>query len=500
MSKINTFLVHFKKRYGKEVFIFFILSFIFHMLAVFFSEGFHRPDEHLGIMRFVGHKLGILSPGEALSSWEYPAKIRPWLQPYLYYLLTIIPYKLGLTDPFILTFLMRFFSSLLGYFSHLYFFTSASRFIKSKQALLFFSFAISLLWFLPFFHARTNAENVATSFFLIGTSLLIRHLSSLEERQSHFSGSIRTIIIISFFWALSFIFRYQMIAFSGPIIIWILFRVKNKKNLLIYGIGTFLIIQLLSIPIDFLGYQEWTFAPWNYFRENIINDKASQFGTDPFWYYIPKVIGRGIPPLSLLILIPTVWMFIKRPFHLISFSGLSFLIIHSLTGHKEIRFIFPLAPFAAFYGGQFIDYFKKWKCPAWIWKFFIFQSFVALLLSSLKPAHNPIKFYKHLYYHQEQMSKIYTLNVIRDQLFFYQNRKVEFKHIKDTTEVSKDSFWILTDRVQAKEKITLAHKCHVDYSSYPEWVIKQLRKVSKKSKVWTLLKCQKNKGPSTPTK
>ena len=54
-----------------------VLGAFFHLLAVFFSEGFHRPDEHLGIMRFIACKLGIFSTEElGKLSWEYPARKR----------------------------------------------------------------------------------------------------------------------------------------------------------------------------------------------------------------------------------------------------------------------------------------------------------------------------------------------------------------------------------------------------------------------------------------
>ncbi len=474
----------FKDEYGQTISSFFVISLIFHLCAVIFSEGFHRPDEHLGIMRFVGYKLGLLKASEALTSWEYPAQIRPWLQPYLYYLIAIIPVKLGFTNPFFLTFLMRLFSSLLGYFSHLYFFKTTAKNFNSKRSLHIYAFALSLLWFLPFFHARTSAENLSTSFFLIGLSLFIAKITSLELKTK-FSGTTKDIIIISSFWALSFICRYQMIVMSGPVLIWIFLKVENNKKLLLYGIGTFILIQFLSFPLDYLGYGEWTLAPWNYFKENIISGKSSQFGTDPFWYYISKVFSRGIPFISIFLIIPAFWMFLKKPLHLISFIGLIFLVVHSFIGHKEIRFIFPLAPLASFYIAYMLQTVKFNLLPNWLVKFIIFQSTLALLISTFKPAHNPIDFYKFLYSSPSKINKIYTLNVIRDQLYFYQNRKIEFKHVESQQSIQDQKFYLLSDRL-------FKHSCEVVYRSYPEWIIGILKKYSKKSKVWTLVLCITN--------
>ena len=479
MSKLKQSIQNFKSQYGETVYRFFLISFIIHICAVIFSEGFHRPDEHLGIMRFVGYKLGILQANEALPSWEYPAQIRPWLQPYFYYLVGVIPVKLGFSNPFFLTFLMRLVSSLLGYFAHLCLFTTTSKFFKSSKSLHVYAFGLSLLWFLPFFHARTSAENLSTSLFLFGFSLFIKKIDSLDAKTK-FSGTTKDIILISLFWGLSFICRYQMIVMSGPVLIWIFLKVENNKKLLIGGILTFILVQILSFPIDFLGYREWTLAPWNYFKENIISGKSSQFGTDPFWYYLSKTFSRGIPFISFFLIIPAFWMFIKKPLHLFSLTGLIFLLIHSLIGHKEIRFIFPMAPLAAFYAAYAVDNIKRDILPKWLWKFLIFQTFIALIISSFKPAHNPIKFYKFLY--QNEISKVYTLNVIRDQLFFYQNRKIEFQHVKSPLDIPEKSYYLLADRLRE-------HDCKIEYSSYPIWLIENFSRYLKKSRVWTLAKC-----------
>ena len=496
MLKIRNYLENFQKVHGKYIFLFFSFGLLFHLLAVIFSEGFHRPDEHLGIMRFVGYKLGLLTSSQALTSWEWPAQIRPWFQPYLYYLITIIPVKLGLTNPFVLTFLLRLFSSLMAYFAHLYFFEKTVHYCQTIRGKHVFAFGLTLLWFLPFFHARTTAENLGTSFFLFGLTLFISKINSLEDK-SIFSGSTKDILLIGSLWSLSFITRYQMIAMTGPILIWIFLKVENKGKLLSLGVLSFVVMQLLNFPLDFLGYGEWTLAPWNYFKENIVSGKSSHFGTDPFWYYLPKTLSRGIPFISLFLVIPTFWIFIKKPLHLLSFIGFFFLAIHSVIGHKEIRFIFPMVPLVAFYAAIFVESISEKCFPKWLWKFLFFQSVVALLISSMKPAHNPIKFYKHLYYHPSKMTQIYTLNVIRDQLFFYQNRPITFqplKKIEDVETIKSESswnktFWILTDKLPQRKYLEDVKKCTVDYSSYLEWVLNNFGKYLKRSKVWTLLVC-----------
>ena len=55
------------------------------VITAWFSNTFYFPDEHYQILEFMGHKLGI-TPASELP-WEFEARIRPWLQPFLYYLI-----------------------------------------------------------------------------------------------------------------------------------------------------------------------------------------------------------------------------------------------------------------------------------------------------------------------------------------------------------------------------------------------------------------------------
>ena len=40
----------------------------------------------------------------------------------------------------------------------------------------------------------------------------------------------------------------------------------------------------------------------NYFLINLVEAKAAQFGVDPWWYYIEKLLLLMVPPFSLVLL------------------------------------------------------------------------------------------------------------------------------------------------------------------------------------------------------
>ena len=55
------------------------------ILTAWFSNTFYFPDEHYQVLEFMGLKLGITPAAEL--PWEFEARIRPWLQPLLYFLI-----------------------------------------------------------------------------------------------------------------------------------------------------------------------------------------------------------------------------------------------------------------------------------------------------------------------------------------------------------------------------------------------------------------------------
>ncbi|MFZ4477890.1 MAG: hypothetical protein ACOYPR_22025 [Saprospiraceae bacterium] len=75
------------------------------LISAWCTIGYHHPDEHFQIWEFANYKLGHI-PASALP-WEFPAQMRPGLQPFMAYYLVQISRTLGIDNPFIQVFLMR---------------------------------------------------------------------------------------------------------------------------------------------------------------------------------------------------------------------------------------------------------------------------------------------------------------------------------------------------------------------------------------------------------
>jgi len=123
--------------------------------------------------------------------------------------------------------------------------------------------------------------------------------------------------------------------------IWFILKPGNNWSKAVPVLAGFLIGMALNIYLDKVFYNEWVFTPYRYFYANIIEGKANSFGTSPWWMYVVILMLIGIPLGSL-------WLFsffskgvtlYRNPFAL---GSLFFIIGHSIIGHKEERFIFPI--------------------------------------------------------------------------------------------------------------------------------------------------------------
>ena len=105
-----------------------LISLIAHIVASYFNKGWLNADEQSCILEFVNHKLGFSSD---LCFLEYKngsvtdssLLIRSWFQPFIYFLISKFLLFLNVSNFFIITFILKLISSLVGFIS-IYFFLS----------------------------------------------------------------------------------------------------------------------------------------------------------------------------------------------------------------------------------------------------------------------------------------------------------------------------------------------------------------------------------------
>ncbi len=446
---------------------------IFHLLAVVFGLGFLHFDEHFQIIEFLNYKLGGIEAH--FLPWEFQERIRPWFQPFILYCFALPLKSIGISSPFVLSGIFRLISSALGIASIYYFWRQfKDELTENRLSLLFW---LGLLWFIPYLHARPSSESWSASFFLLG-------LSCFMGKRSNWGGV---------FFAFSFLCRYQMGFMIAPVYFWAVFRRWPWRAVIMSFIVLWSMIALGSL-CDYWGYGEWSLAPWNYLKVNLIENKAAHFGVDPFYYYITRGFSRGYPPISLLIIVSSVYFWWKNPKHILTWVGLPFLVVHSLIGHKELRFILPflvLTPYFIVYAFSHCSLLKA----NWIRRLCFGVNIILLIVASLKMANPAVGLYRFL-----AGTSIETLYVGGEDpykmvglpLRFYQKRAPKIVEHQKLTEIPFDQGkYIMTRHGPDLFPFLENPSCQLLYLTYPRFLLNfNIGNWIARSRVWGVFYCQ----------
>ena len=293
------------------------------------NYGYYNPDEHYQIVEYAGIKTASFDPK---ISWEYEAQIRPMLQPTICAAFLKVFSWLSISDPFVQTMLMRIFTAFLSLAVILYFVKNTiSAFPDERKRFGFFIVSL-LLWFIPCLSVRFSSEIYGGMFFLL--SLAIYH-SGMESKKSKVFFGISL--------ALSFIFRAQMGLAIAGFLLWSLIIDKKKLKTIVIPFFSFLLTYLLlGFCIDWWFYGQPVFTPYKYLIVNA-EVSAERFGTRPWWYYLYQIVSYPTYFVGIPLALALVFLLIRNPKNPYIWCFLPFLLVHSLIGHKDARFMFPMA-------------------------------------------------------------------------------------------------------------------------------------------------------------
>lgn len=378
-----------------------IFLFILALVISYFSMGFYHPDEHFQILEYLNFLRGKVPP-ESLS-WEYAAKMRPFIQIFFYFISGEI-FRVFSDNPFYEAFIFRFITGSIGLLAIV---KIIGHFDFKKSS----PWMAPLLFFIPFFLFRTSSESLSSGLFLWALYF------SLKERYPFWIGVLASLAVSV---------RLTMIIPFG-----ILFLLKGRNFKFVIGALLSLFIATLC---DYLGYGEITFTPFNYIYENIILKKSHQFGVDPWWSYFESIFIKGVPPLSLALIFATLFYWFKNPKSLFSLTTLGFFLAHLLIAHKELRFltfIYLLSPLFLFY------FYEQVRVHRSLVMIFVVLNTILFLAINLRPAYKPITIYQFIY-----DQKIDSLSLLPDHkggyldliMPYYQRAPLFFNRLKSFDE------------------------------------------------------------------
>lgn len=376
-----------------------ILTILVHLLASFFSTGYYHADEHFQILEFAGLKLGLNQSQD--MPWEYHYKMRPAIQPAIAYLMTKICYLFSIHNPFTITMFLRMLSAGLGVLCMSVLFLAYEKSITSswlKKWLLLLSF---FLWFLIYLQVRFSSETWSGALFFMGLGLYL-----LWEQKQKYNYFFR--FIIGLILGFAFIIRFQTGFMITGFILWLVMMKREKITHLLSFVLGLICMFLIGILIDRWFYGVWTLTTWNYLDLNIIQNKVNAFGTQAWWYYIYQTFIQTIPPYSLLLILAFFGLIFFYPRHILTWSIFPLLVIHTLIGHKEIRFLFPLVNIIPVVIVLFLQktiddknlltekFLKHFGFKLFYQSFWIIN-IILLIMVSLKPTNALMGFYQYVY-------------------------------------------------------------------------------------------------------
>ncbi len=451
--------------------IYFLGAVVFLMTA-WFSTGYNHFDEHFQVIEFAGLKLGLTEA--ANLPWEYGCMMRPAIQPLAVVVLYRAAGLAGISDPFLIAFIIRLFAALLTFWSiHLVIrlYSPGLHNPCLRHVLLLLSF---FLWFIPYNAARFASETMAGRIFLVGMALLF-----LRREQRAGDHLLNGLIL-----GLAFVFRYQAGFMIAGYFAWMaLVRRTGFRNLASFAAGILLSVGA-GIVIDRWFYGRWVFTSWNYFAQNLVEGKAATFGTSPWWYYIEQTLVNAFPPLSLVLVAAVFLYFILFPKDIITWTLVPFLAVHFLIPHKEIRFLFPVIGFLPVMIVRTLDLLaerypsarperRPFRVSA---KIFWFLNTIMLVILVFRPADDGIALFKTLWDRYDRPARLcYTgdnpYHRAKVDVHFYKRKSLVLQQVDSVNRIRpvRDTVTLV---VTSRPLVMTGTSSGAElvYSTYPAWV------------------------------
>ncbi|RLN77653.1 hypothetical protein BBO99_00006587 [Phytophthora kernoviae] len=321
---------------------------VFRLWNSLFVRSSFNPDEYWQGPE-VAHRL-VFGYGHLTWEWQDDARLRGFAHPALFAGLYKLLELLNLDSRWAVAYgprlLQGFLSAANDYFlyklAHTYFGPKSA-----KWALLCHIFS----WFIFYVMVRPFSNCVET---VCTTAALAywpwKFLDGVDKKKDDapVKRSSRTLALV--FAALGVLFR------PTNVMIWLypgivhFFQTRDRAGLIF---GTVLPIALATtavmLCIDRLGYGEWTFVPFNFFKFNILEGKDKLYGEHPWnWYFtqgFPAIVGVTLPlTIAGYLTAPDSKKDLGR-------TIMWALFVYSNAPHKEFRFVLPLLPPAFVYAG-----------------------------------------------------------------------------------------------------------------------------------------------------
>lgn len=306
------------------------ISLLVHVVTLLLAVSPWHPDEQFQVLEFAFARAGY-APLEILP-WEYHQQIRSALQPTVAMMPLVFLRALGIDSPFVWVLLLRLLT-LVAAASVTVFVISRVSPTLSRTGRRWLWLSSLFLWFVPFLHFRFTGENLGGMALAAAVVLLITSGSPDNRRGVTGAGLLL---------GLSFVLRFQMLLAVVGLLGWAALDGRNRWGRLARLTIAAALVVMVSSLVDAWFYGNWVFTPWEYFRANIVEGAAVGFGTSPWHWYLTRLPLWMAPPLGFMLAALFLAAVLRSPRSPWVWLSVAFLAGHTLVGHKELRFLFPL--------------------------------------------------------------------------------------------------------------------------------------------------------------
>lgn len=481
----------------------FVIGLAVYGLTAWFSEGYHHPDEHFQVLEMAHYQLGRASAADL--PWELQAQIRPGLQPMLACAAIRAAEFLGIDNPFTQAFLLRL---LTGWLCLWLFFRWSAAVIRARGAApgQWLLLAAVFGWFVPYLAVRFSSENLAGMVFLAGAFMLLQSFDN-----HNFKSRIPTLLLAGFLLGISFFFRFQMgFALLGVGAWLIFFRKKTApEGQVMQGFFALVAGGLCAVALgawaDAWLYGEPAFTAYNYFKANIIENKAAYWGTAPWWFYFVQSLLDAAPPISGLWLGLAGVGFWRGRGGLLAWAFVPFLLAHVAVGHKEMRFMFPMIfPVLVWSVEGFRFFLEKYRLKKWhrlVFGIAVGLNFCLLPVRCLLPAQEAVPYFRFLYEYAEIRPRtVFTTekslyHLVGLEAGFYRSARIQSVVAERFEDIQPAPGDLLLSRKTVLMNPPPGVPLQRVYTFFPDWFLRfNPNNWQERSRIWSVYEVQEVSG------
>ncbi|MCW5837547.1 MAG: hypothetical protein KIS78_34460, partial [Labilithrix sp.] len=469
-------------------------------MTAWFSYAYFHNDEYFQVIELTRAKLGEVDP--RLLPWEHAQRMRPWLQPFVYWLVARALGAAGVRDVFDLAFAFRLLTGLANVGALALFLRATLPWMKTEDEKRAHTRVATLLGFLPYLFVRTSSESGSMAALTAGFALMLEGATpSADGRAWSVPALARTgrALGAGFLFGLAFEMRFQTAIVALALLAWA--RVVGRGSLRGLGeaaLGVALALALGAL-VDRWGYGAWTFPAWTYFQANVLEGAAGLFGSDPPFAYLWLLPANVFLPVVLALLAVAALAWLRCPRHPLTWATLPFFVVHNLIAHKEERFLFPMAVLSTALvttalGPSFARSPRRLgavteRAAAWGWarrrawpgRVLAVASFAGMALLAFVPLgwHHDVRFTRFVHetvgdeLHATALPEI-DLNLPAFHPRVYDVDKADPAEVARRIEAGTARRWLIADRPVLRTGTSLDEHATLVYSELPVWRDREL--------------------------